>query len=508
MPNISFTPPPGVARKGSNLSVKGRWYDTKWVRWREGVMQAIGGYAALNVGGSQLNHGEVVRGTHAWRDNSGNYVFAFGGPTTIRVLDASGVTNVTPVSGFTGGDTDANNTSGAYNSAATNYGEGPYGFGDMFSILVEAQTYQMDNYGEDLLFVAYSDKKLYYVDIDGNLGNPAAAAVISPSAGTVPTNNQGVVVTPENFVMLLGANGLPRRVFWADQDDHTDWDATDVENQAGFFDIPGQGVILAGRRSQAETLVWTDVDVFSIRFIGGNLVYTPVPVSKNGAISRRSMAIVGSVAYWMGPGGFYVYNGYTESVPCDVYDYVFKDLNPLQLSKIWAETRLEFGEITWHFPSSASVECDRSVTYNFEEGFWYINEVTRTAGEDRGVLQHPLAFDAAGLLWEHEVGTGHGSDTPEATTGIIELGKGDNVFHLQEWIPDENTLGDLDLYVLTSFYPSEIETSDETTNGPYTPANPTDLRLVARQARLRVVEDQPGWRLGELRLDLEPGGLR
>jgi hypothetical protein len=504
MPNIGFTPPPGVKRKGTLLAVKGAWYDTKWVRWYEGVLQAIGGFQSFDVSGTQVDMAEPVRGTHAWRNNAGDYKFAYGGPTKIKVLSAAGETVITPSSGFTAGDADASKIGGPYNSAATNYGEGPYGTGDSLAVLTEAQTYQMDNYGEDLVFVAYSDGKLWYHDTSA----ATPAAVITPSAGTVPTSNAGVVVTPENFLMLLGANGLARRVFWADQDDYTDWDYTSVTNQAGYFDLPGQGIILAGRRSQNETLVWTDVDLFSIRYVGGTFIYTATPVGAVGAISRRSMAVVGSVAYWMGPRGFYVYNGYTESIPCDVADYVFEDMNPVQLSKIWAEVRQEFGEVTWHYCSSGSDECDRSVTYNFKEGFWYINTVERTGGVDRGIVPNPLAFDADGLLWEHEIGTSHGSDTPEATTGPIELGRGDNVMHLKEWIPDEATLGDLEMYVEVSMYPTEVASASEVEYGPYTPANPTNLRLVARQARIRVVEDQPGWRLGELRLEVEPGGRR
>ncbi len=76
--------------------------------------------------------------------------------------------------------------------------------------------------------------------------------------------------------------------------------------------------------------------------------------------------------------------------------------------------------------------------------------------------------------------------------------------HMQLIIPDEKTLGDVDMYVLHSFYP----TATETTSGPYTPANPTDVRLVGRQVRFKIVQDQPGWRVGRVRADVEMGGER
>ena len=76
--------------------------------------------------------------------------------------------------------------------------------------------------------------------------------------------------------------------------------------------------------------------------------------------------------------------------------------------------------------------------------------------------------------------------------------------HIQSLVPDEKTLGDIDIYLLSAFYP----TGSEVTNGPFTPTNPTDIRLTARQIRLKIVQDQPGWRVGTLRADIEAGGER
>jgi hypothetical protein len=503
MPLIPITPPPGVVKPGTVYDAKGRWYDTLWVRWFEGVMQAIGGFEPLEISAAQVDAGERISGTWAWKDNAQLYMLAYGGPTTIKVMRGGAEYDVTPVGGFTTGAGDAAITTGNY--GVGDYGEDLYGVGDeVVTVLTEAQSYSMDNYGEDLVFVAQSDGQLWYMDSDGGVGAiPAAATVITPSAGTVPTGLVGVVVTPERFLMALGADGDPRKIEWADQDDYTDWAPT-AANQQGDLFLPGKGAIMAGRRSQAETLVWTDTDLFSIRYIGGDFVYTATPVGAVGAVSRRSMAIVGSVAYWMSNRGFYIYNGFTQALPSPLGDAVFDDLNLNQVSKIWAETRAEFGEVTWHYPSGNSTECDKSVTYNFEEGFWYNNTVARTAGEDRGSLPYPVAFDAAGLLWRHESGNGYAGAVPEATSGPIEIGRGDNVMYMQSIIPDEKTLGEVDLYLLSSFYP----TATETTHGPYTPANPTDVRLVGRQVRLKVVQSVAGWRIGQIRADVELGGQR
>lgn len=503
MPFATITPPPGVVKPGTVYDAKGRWYDTLWVRWFEGVMQAIGGYGAVESAGAQITAGQRVSGTWSWKDNEDRAHLAFGGPSAIKILRTGTVYDVTPSSGFTAGNADAVMATGNY--GVGDYGEGLYGVGDeLLATLTEAQSYSMDNYGEDFVFVAQSDGKLYYVDSDGTGGNPGAATQLSNS----PTGLVGVVVTPENFIMALGAGGNPRYIRWGDQDDKTVWTASST-NQAGDLNLPGKGAIMGARRSQAETLVWTDNDLFSIRFIGGTFIYQAIPVGAVGAVSRRSMGVVGSVAYWMSRRGFYIYNGFTQAIDCPLGDAVFSDLNENQLSKIWCETRQEFGEVTWHYPSAETTECDKSVTYNFEEGFWYNNVVDRTAGEDRGAMPYPVAFAPTGTLWQHEIGSSYGAGvTPTAISGPLEIGQGDRIMDIQSLIPDEKTLGDVDIYLLSAFYPTEAGTSAEISNGPFTPGNPTDMRVTGRQVRLKIAQDQPGWRIGSIRADVEAGGER
>jgi len=502
MPLVPITPPPGVVKPGTVYDAKGRWYDTLWVRWFEGVMQAIKGFTPLQISGTQVAAGERVSGTWAWKDNSNKYHLAYGGPSSIQILRTGAVFDITPV-GFSAGTADSELTTGNYGGGV--YGQGVYGSGDeLQQELQEGQSYSMDNYGEDLVFVGLSDGRLFYCDVDGDPGaDPSTATVVT----NAPVQNIGVVVTPENFLMVLGAGNDRRHIRWADQDNIEDWTAS-ATNQAGDLRLAGRGDILNARRSQSETLVWTDTDLYSVRYIGGTFVYAATPVGAVGAISRRAMGVVGSVAYWMAPRGFYIYNGFTEALSSPVADWVFSDLNYAQRAKVWCEIRHEYGEIIWHYPSltgtSQGSECDKTVVYNYEEGFWYNNVVSRTAGEDQGALPYPVAFDGDGLLWRHEVGTNYEGITPSAVSGPMEIGQGDRVMHIQSIIPDEKTLGEVDIYVLTAFYP----TSSETTNGPYTPKNPTDVRLTARQIRLKIAQSTADWRIGTIRADVEAGGER
>ena len=494
--------PPGFSRPGTKYDAKGRWFTGTLVRWFEGVMQAVGGWQAIQESGSDLNLTGVPRGAHAWRDNSDEPVLALGTESTLYVWLSGALTAVTPA-GFTSGGADAIQTSGVYGNG--NYGDGPYGTGgSAATTIVEANTWQMDNHGEDLIAVSFADKKIY-------TQNGSSQAVVLANA---PTDVRGVVVTPENFVVALGDSPLDtgnrRVVSWPDVDDRTDWTAA-PDNQAGELPLPGKGELLAGRAARQETLLWTTVDLFAMRYIGGQFVYQiPKVGSECGAVSRRSMMVLGSQAVWMGHKSFFIYNGFVDDLPSTVGDFVFNNINRIQVSKIWAELRSAFGEVTWYYPSASSTECDKYVTFNYREGIWYFGDLERTAGADQGAVSAPVATDAGGAVYEHEISGGTYLNpasvalVPFAETGPIEIGNGDQVMLIQEYIPDENTLGDLDMTIFTALYPTATETESST----FTAANPTSVRLLGRQVRFKVQQKNAGWRLGTLRLEVEPSGQR
>lgn len=659
--------PPGMSRPGTVYDARGRWYGGNLVRWFNGVMQAWGGWAALLYGtGSVLDLGEPVRGMHAWRRNTGAPLLAIGTPTKLYIYGGSSLSDKTP-GGFTTGAADASQTSGAYGQGA--YGVGLYGVGDpAIDSLTEANTWQMDNWHEDLVACAYSDGKIYLYDVSA--GTCAALT-------NAPTSCEGVVVTPENFVVALGPSDVPRRLQWPDVDDPTVWTA-DVDNFAGQLDIRSEGRILAGRATSRETLIWTDVDVWAMRYIGGEFVYGAQQVGRCSLISRRAMSTFNDKAVWMGERGFFIYDGESRPLPSDVADYVFNDINRTQASKIHAYSRSDFREVVWHYPSGTSIECDKYVVYNWEGNFFYVGNLDRTAGVDAGIFPYPIAADSDGVVYRHESGslrftlaaaatldqyattnqdsshpmssdtgahqqgvgqsvrlseagyvtavsfflskfgspTGnavakiyatsgtHGTSavptgtalatsgnvdvstltgsyalteftfsqlvllsenttycvvieysggdvsnyvqvgidatapahagndavyfasawganpgfdviftltgrtqtdlTPYAESGPWELGAGARTMDLLEYIPDEKTLGDVSLTIYTSYFPTEAET----TNGPYTAAEPTSLRLNARQARIRIDEVNSGWRFGTPRFDARTSGFR
>lgn len=506
MPYIPLKLPPGIVRPGTKYDARGRWYDGSLVRWHEGAMKAIGGWRPLQVlvGGDavDLSLGAAARGIHSWRTNSQAPNIAFGTAENAYHYANGTLTDITPA-GFTPGNDDATVVYGNYGQGA--YGAGSYGSGlALFGTAVEAQSWSFDSFGQFLVACAYSDGKLYYWD-------PAGADPLVQMAGS-PENCKGVVVTPERFVVALGADGDARKIAWADQESLTDWTAT-TENQAGDFTLTGSGQIMAARRGRSETLIWTDVDLYVMRFIGGLLVYAFQQVGSGcGLAARRAVGVAGGQAFWLSDNGFFTYNESTvQALPCEVHDYVFGDINRVQRSKIACEMRTSFNEVTWYYPSAASTENDRYVTYNYATGAWSIGHLARTAAVDSGVTARPIAVAPNGKVYEHEVVGGEYPDhaggpdlVPYAESGPIEIGAGDNIMHIREIVPDGKTVGGVVATLYAAMYPTAAERSQ----GPFNAANPTPTRLAGRQVRLRVEQNETGWALGTLRLEIVPGGRR
>ena len=66
MPLVEITPPPGFRNHGTDLESEGRWRDGSLVRWHEGSLRPVGGWAARV---SSAPYAAAPRGMVAWQDN-------------------------------------------------------------------------------------------------------------------------------------------------------------------------------------------------------------------------------------------------------------------------------------------------------------------------------------------------------------------------------------------------------------------------------------------------------
>lgn len=496
MPLIKLELPPGMLRTGTIYQCQGRWYQGNLVRWRNDggtyALEAIGGWTARTV--SPMTG--KARAALIWVDNDNIRWQMYGTNSKLYALTqtSTATVDITPV-GFTAGNADA--------TAGAGYGVGLYGASTYGTPRVDNVTYQeaamwtLDTFGEIPYGIMAADSNLYKWDL--NTANKATVVSGAPQGSAV-------VVTAERFIFVLGAGGDNRKVQWPDQETDSDWTPT-ATNQAGDINIETQGKLLCGKRMRGGTLLWTDTDVHLATYIGQPFIYRFDRVGENcGIVSRGAAAVTGTTAFWMGSGRFYAFDGVTRELNCDVAEGVFGDFNTTQKSKVTAHHEPKFSEVWFFYPSGASTEIDRAVVYNYEGGFWQIHDdFPRLCASSRGVFDNPIMVDGSGYVWDHETGLDYGGDAPYAESGPYELGEGDRIVRARQLIADEKTAGDVEVSFITRDWPND----SETTHGPYTIDNPTDVRFAGRQARIRIdTVATAAWRWGIPRVEVIAGSRR
>ena len=485
--------PPGVYRNGTDLQGEGRWRDVNLVRWHDGLMRPVGGWRKKSTSAAP----NKLRGMLAWTDNSSNRYIASGTYNKLFAYTNAGVKyDITPV-GLSAGREDA--------AAFTAYGSGLYGslaYGvarqDTTNIL-PATVWNLQPWGERLLAQNSDDGKIY----EWALSTGTPAALLS----NAPTGNEAILVTEERFVFALGAGGNPRKVQWSDREDNNTWTPA-TTNEAGDLELATTGTIMAGVNVRGGSLILTSRDAHFATYQGPPYVYGIERVGTAcGLASTLGCVVVDQGAVWMGVNSFFAYNGSSVAeLNSEVSDYVFNDINKAQISKVFGVSNSLYNEIWWYYPSSGSTENDRYVVYNYSENTWYIGELDRTAGADRGAFRQPMLADASDMyIYEHEVGFDYGTLTPFAETGPFRIGTGENVVSVTGLIPDEKNLGDVNATFKARFFPTGTERS----YGPFSLTNPTAVRFTGRQLRLRVEGQKlTDWRVGINRVNAVVGGQR
>lgn len=491
MPFVPIKLPPGIYRNGTEFESKGRYFDCNLVRFYEGVVRPHGGWRNKSL--TALTG--VGRAMHAWKDNGGASRIAIGTESNLYVMNRLGaITDITPA-GLQAGYS-RSTTGGGYGSGL--YGAGTYGTPRTDTTLtLDATMWTVDNRGENLIGCCWTDGKIY----EWAPSDPLATQITNS-----PSSCRAVVMTPERFVMALGAEGDPRNVAWCDQEDETDWTPSDI-NQAGAFPLQTGGRLMLGKAAHGYTLLLTDIDAWAANYLGFPLVYGFDKVGSGcGAISQGSAASLDTQTVWMSQNGFFSCNGgFVSPLPCEVQDFVFGNINRQQQALVTCQINSDFGEVVWRYPSISSLEVDSYVTWNYRENHWNIGLLDRLSGVDRGIFAFPLMIDATGQIYEHEVGFSYADAVPFLRSGPFEIAQGDNVATAIGLIPDENTTGAVQARFRSRYYPQ----GDEMLLGPYSLGQKTDVRFTGRQ--IEVTWEMAGsqdFRVGAPRLDIRVGGQR
>jgi hypothetical protein len=508
MPLLPIDLPPGVVRNGTTYQLRGRWYDSNLIRWKNGQMQPIGGWERI----IQTPFTGKVRGLLGWRDNDSRRWAAVGTSNELHIFNNEQFAEITPEDSLTPFPAGRDNSIYGLGWGSGHYGQEAYGTARSASgLLLEAAHWSLDNWGENLIACAPHEGNIYEWVPPPDNSTPVSQAQLIANA---PIANRGIVVTEERHLVALGADGDPRRIAWSDQEDNTVWEPS-ATNAAGDLQLVTNGLVMCARRMPGQVLIWTDQDLHKMTYQGPPFFYGIERVGGGcGIIGPNAHMAFGNIAVWMSDKGFFSYDGVINPLESDVQDYVFNDINVFQGVKVTAAHYAELGEIWWFYPSANSVENNRYVIWNYRENHWAIGQLDRTAWLDAGVFTYPLAAGADNHIYEHEKGwTANGATRVGqiyAKSAPIELGQGDQVMSVRQILPDgcPNT----PTCTRVSFEVQQTPLGPATTYGPYTFSRPdgyADARFTGRQAEMTVeaTQDAP-FRFGRIRLDAVPGGGR
>ena len=395
-----------------------------------------------------------------------------------------------------------------------------------------------DNFGEDLI-INVMNGGIYYWDASAvnALTNPAVAISDLAGADLAPTIAKKVIVSDvDRHVIAFGCDPLdnigtqdPLLIRFSDQENVTDWRPT-TTNTAGDLRLGSGSKIVTAIETRQQILVFTDVSLHAMQYIGPPFTFGINMISENITIrSPIAVAAVEDTVYWMGKNEFYVYNGGVQTLPCSVKDYVFSDFNSIQAEKCFAAVNSSFSEIWWFYPSASSDNNDRYVVYNYLQNIWYYGNLTRTAWVDRGVEENPIAAGRDGYLYNHEVGFDDGSTTPaSAITSYIEssqfdIGDGDQFSFVRRLVPDltfRNSTAQTPTANFTlkarnfpggAYLQNNSKAVEKTASVPVEQfTQDAHVRLRGRSVAIRVDSNNTGtgWRLGSPRIDVRSDGRR
>jgi len=409
---------------------------------------------------------------------------------------------------------------------ASAWGSGGFGSASDISSANQLRLYSQDNFGEDLVLNVRGGG-IYYHDTSGGLATRAVDISEILGQSNAPTIALQVMVSDiDQHVIAFGVNPLgssaidPLFIRFSDQQNAIDWTPT-ATNTAGGVRINSGSIIIGAIQAREEILIFTDVSLHSMRFVGPPFVFNFSTISTDTSMISPNAAVNarGSV-FFMDEGGFFVYNGSVQPLPCSVKDYVFSNLNIGQAFKVFAAENSAHSEVTWFYPiGTGNTEITNYVTYNYEENLWSIGTLTRGAWFDSGLGNFPLASSVItdtdqNYLYEHEKGFDDDGLplTAYVESGDLEIGDGNAFMFMTGIIPDFSFKGtdpSVDMTIKGRDYPLQDTSTLATTT---ITANTTESHIRARSRHpvIRVESNGEGygWRLGTLRIDVRQDGRR
>ena len=395
------------------------------------------------------------------------------------------------------------------------------------------RVWSLDNFGEDLIASPRGGAVYWWNRTTG----PLSRAVLLENAP--PTNQHVLISNSGNQIVCLGAYdsvaGSPDPMFVRTGDIGSLTDFTLTETNSVFEERLSTGSeIITGARTNGGILIFTDLAVHLAADEQSEIYRIRKLAEGNSAIGPNAIIEIDGTVYLFAPFKFMKFDGVYNEIPCDVWEYVFKDIDREQTDKVYCWYNETFSEIWWHYPSLSQrflfaedgtqlfaedgelpllaetpAENDRYVIFNTELKRWYFGTINRTAAAKPGkAFSLPFAINSAGQLFLHENGVN--DDTTAMDSQLeshdLEVGNSKVAAHISKAVPDMlRQVGTLLLYLKGKKQPN---VPDYVTKGPYTFTATTaekGVRITARQISVVYRSNTLGadWRLGNWKFYLQ-----
>ena len=424
--------------------------------------------------------------------------------------------------------------------------------------IVQAGNWSLDNWGEDLIATIKNGNTFIWY--------PNAGSGVTTRAQLVPNNPtasiMSIVSDRDRHLLQLGTETTigspttqdPMFIRFSDQENLEVYEPTST-NTAGTFRLDDGTTIVGAVKAKDYILILTDTAAYTLQYVGTPYTFSIRKVGSNcGLIGQHALCFVNGAVWWMGnTGSFYKFDGTVSIIPSLVQDFVFTTvgegnlgINFAQGALVYAGLNSLYTEINWFYPTAASTQIDRSVTFNYNDNVWSTATLARTTWEDSSVFKNPHAtkYDATvtptvptingvsaggSYYFVQETGKNEVLNLTSTNTTTLAIssyirsgdfdldvdGDGEYFIKIRRFIPDfKNLVGSASVTLYLRSYPADTTVArGETFVGPFTITTATDKVDTRARARLASIQIQTSaiddnWRYGIFRMDAQPDGRR
>ena len=453
-----------------------------------------------------------------------------------------------------------NNVTAGYGWSTGTWSRGSWGSGFTTPLYQPARLVFFQNFNSDLVF-NLSNGNIYYWTYDVTFTSRAVLLSSIGGAVAVPQQVGRILFASTGHLFAMGCTNYnplasppnylgvfdPLLVRWANVDadigpEPENW-RPELTNTSGFFRLQAGSEILAAVNTRQETLIFTNTTLYSIQFLGTSEVFGQQTLSAHITVMGPNVvAGANNITYWMGNDKFHTYSGRADTLPCVLRQFIFTDINRSQGQIFFAGSNAQFNEIVWFYCTANSEQINRYVIYNYSENLWYYGDLARTAWNDAGITEYPIAAQD-GWIYQHENGPDDGQPLgapPNAmntfiTSADMDISDGDEFVLIRRVVPDVNFGGSLlanpvtgdaltpevTITVGVRNFPGAVSESANASNvsntrlvettatiNQYT--NQVFIRARGRQMNFTISSNSVGtqWQLGMPRVDARPDGKR